>query len=49
MCARMARWIAALTQDSHRDLEGLKDFNRVIYTMTQAHEESSGPPNELAE
>ena len=45
MCARMA----ALTQGFHRDIEGLEGDNQVIYTMIQAHEESSGPPSELAE
>ena len=41
MCARIARWMAALTQGFHRDIEGLEGDNQVIYTMIQAHEESS--------
>mgnify|MGYP001585315373 CR=1 FL=1 len=30
----------------HKDIEGLERDNRAIYTMIQAHEESSGPPRE---
>ena len=35
-------------QGGQRVIEGLEGDNQVIYTMIQAHEDSSGPPEELA-
>ena len=36
-------------QGVHRDIEGLEGDNKVVYTMIQAHEESSGPPSGMAD
>ncbi|CDP06143.1 unnamed protein product [Coffea canephora] len=33
----------------HRDIEGLEGDKQNIYTMIQAHGESSGPPSDWAE
>ena len=44
--------LVRIVQDQHgvhREIEGLEGDNQVIYTTIQAHEESSGPPSELAE
>ena len=44
--------LVRIVQDQHgvhRDIEGLERDNQVIYTLIQAHEESSGPPRESAE
>ena len=42
--------LVQIVQDQHgihRDIKDLEGDNHVIYTMIQAHEETSGPPSEL--